>query len=145
MRVEFHHYRALTSKMMSRLHLYIKPIGRSNARWFSQNGVERGYLVKVTAVDLCPPPPPPIESGGYTYARSSSRESPISGERIYPLSRVLVTIGNYKDNISSGFFREIFQRLGPKYPLSWENGNTHAAPLCIRVGGGGGVAIVGST
>ena len=39
------------------------------------------------------------------------------------------------------FSDKIFPRLRQKNaPLSQENGNAHAAPLCIRVGGGGGGA-----
>ena len=55
-----------------------------------------------------------------------------------PLSRVLVTIGNYKKKKTpfSWFSLEIFPRLRPKTtPLSQENGNAHPAPLCIWVGG----------
>ena len=73
--------------------------------------------------------PTPIEPGG-TYARSPSSESPISGKRIYPLSRVLVTIGNYKEHPFSGGFQEIFPRRHPKNPpppFSRENGG-----MCMR-------------
>ena len=53
------------------------------------------------------------------------------------LSRVLFNIGNYKKH---PFFRAFLGNIPPTakiFPLSRENGNTHAAPLCIRVGGGG--------
>ena len=85
------------------------------------------------------PVPTPIEPGG-TYARSPSTEPPYLGEMIYPLFRVLVTIGNYKKHPFSWFSWEISPRdYGQQNtPLSRENGNVHAAPLCIRVGGGGG-------
>ena len=51
---------------------------------------------------------------------------PNLGKRIHPLSRVLVTTGNYKN---------LPESTAKKYPLSWENGNTHEAPSCIRVRG----------
>ena len=66
-----------------------------------------------------------------------SREKDIQGYT--PLSRVLVTIGNYKKSTPfSWFSREIFPRLRPKippFPRKWE---CACGPLCIRVGGGGG-------
>ena len=82
------------------------------------------------------------EPGG-TYAHPPSpeprpylREKDIQGYT--PLSRVLVTVGNYKKHPLFLVFSEIFPRLRPKNThLSRENGNTHVAPLCIRVGGPG--------
>ena len=62
----------------------------------------------------------------------------------YPLSRVLITTGDYKNTPFPGLFSgNLPETLPPKYPLSQANGNTHAAPLCIIlecvcVGGGGG-------
>ena len=48
----------------------------------------------------------------------------------------------YKNTPFSGPSREIFPRPRPQNtPLSRENGKTHAAPLCIRVGGGYGTAL----
>ena len=80
-----------------------------------------------------PPPPTPIEpgGGGGTYAHSPSPKPPYLGYWL-PLA---IT----KNTPFSGLSREIFPRLLPKNtPLSRENGNTHEAPSCIRVGGGGG-------
>ena len=52
----------------------------------------------------------------------------------YPLSREI----DLKTPRFSGFSRENFPETnGPKYPLSRENGNAHAAPLYIRVGASG--------
>ena len=83
-----------------------------------------------------PPPPPPIEPGGI-YARSPSPEPPYLGKRIYPLSRVLVTIGNYNKTPLSELSREIFpETKAQKYPFQrkWEYA---CGPSCIRVGEGG--------
>ena len=63
-----------------------------------------------------------MESGVPTYARFPSPEPPYLGEKdIPPISGI-------------GYHR----KLPNNNPLSRENGKTHAAPLCIRVGGGGG-------
>ena len=63
---------------------------------------------------------------------------PVSGKG-YPLSRVLVSIGNIK--IKKKLFRAFSGNLSktkdPNSPLSRKNGNTHAAPACIRLGVGG--------
>ena len=70
---------------------------------------------------------------------------PYFGKKIYPLSRVLVTIGNCKKTLPFlSFLGEIFPRLyARKYSLSQENGNTHAPPLyAFEWGGGwGGVGV----
>ena len=78
-------------------------------------------------------------------ARSLCPEPPYLGNKLCPLSRVLVTIAGFYKNIPfPGFFREIFPRETPtKCPLTQENGNTHAAPsvrssVCVWGGGGGG-------
>ena len=48
-------------------------------------------------------------------------------------------IDNYKKTPPfPGFLGKSIRDYGQKYPLSRENRNTHATPLCIRVGGGGG-------
>ena len=53
-----------------------------------------------------------------------------------PISQVLVTISNYKKHplfrVFSGNLSEITAKNSP---LSRENGNMHAVPSCIRVGG----------
>ena len=51
------------------------------------------------------------------------------------------TIGNYKKTPPFlGFLRKSSRDSSQKSPLSRENVNAHAAPSCIRVGGGGGGA-----
>ena len=84
----------------------------------------------------CRPPPPPIplpQNQGYLclfYLR----------KKIYPLSRVLVIISNYKNTPFPGFLSKSSRHYGQKiYPLSREKWG-HACicgPLCVRVGGGG--------
>ena len=53
--------------------------------------------------------------------------------------RVLVTIGDLKKHPLSRVFSEIFPE---KISLFRENGNTHADPLRIQVGGGGGQVLI---
>ena len=91
-----------------------------------------------------PPAPTPIEPGG-TYASSPSPEPPppISGEGYTPLSRVLLTIGNYKKHtLFRVFSGNLPETTDKNYTPSRENGNTHAAPSCIRVGGGGSLFLI---
>ena len=74
----------------------------------------RGYLC---SFPITGPPPPP----------------PIAGIRIYPVSRALVTIGNYKKHPISGFSREIFPRLRPKIsPFPEKIGIRMRPPSCTR-------------
>ena len=81
------------------------------------------------------PPPSHIEPGG-TYA--------FLGKRIYTPPPPISCIGYHwqlqkAPCTFSRLSREIFPRLRPNStPLSRENGNAHAAPSCIRLGGGGG-------
>ena len=83
-------------------------------------------------------PPPPIEPGG-THARSPSPEPPYLWKRIYLLSWVLVTIGNYKKNHPTlGFLGKSSRDCCQEYPISLENGNAHAPPYALEWGGGGG-------
>ena len=92
-------------------------------------------------VKLAPPGPHSHKPGG-TYAHSPSPEPPISGKgypRIYtPLSRVLVTVGNYKNTPFPGFLGKSSRDYGQKIPPFPEKMGTRMRPLCIRVGGGGG-------
>ena len=73
-------------------------------------------------------------TGAFTvhYARSPSPPPPPSRENPL-LSRVLVTIGNYKRHPFSGLSREIFPKLLPP-PQKKKS----TFPSCIRVGLGGG-------
>ena len=60
-------------------------------------------------------------------------------KRYTSLSRVLVAIGNYKKHpLSRAFSGNLPETTPPipPFPRIWE----HAAPLCIRVGGGGGMS-----
>ena len=60
--------------------------------------------------------------------------SPFLGKEIYPIPRVLVTIGNLKSIPLSGFFPRLRQKNTSLSREKWE----HAyGPLYIRVGGGG--------
>ena len=84
--------------------------------------------------------PPPIEPGG-TYAHSASPEPPPPshlGKRISknipPYLGYWLPLAITKNIPFSWFSREIFRDYGQKYPLSRENGNAHAAPICVRVG-----------
>ena len=95
-----------------------------------------------TGVVMLTPQFLPCRISGYTCSFPIIWTS-YSGKDI-PLSRVLVTIGNYtKKKKLSGLSQEIFQRPRPKMsPLSREKGNTHAfrtQGLCIR--GGWGISI----
>ena len=76
------------------------------------------------------PTPTPIEAGG-TYARSPSPERPPPpphlGKGVYPLSRVLVTIANYKKHgvaLFRAFSGNLPETLAKKFPISRENGKT---------------------
>ena len=86
---------------------------------------------------LAPPPPrpTPIEPGG-TYVHSPSPEPPPP-----PPSRVF----GYHWQLQKHPLFRVFSGNLPETtakicPLSRENGNMHAASLCIRVGGGGGAS-----
>ena len=84
-------------------------------------------------ITFSPGPPTPIEPGGTYMLIPHPLNPPYLGKMIS--KDILVTIGNYKNTPFSWFSREIFPRLRPKNTsLSRENGNAHAAPLCIRVG-----------
>ena len=65
--------------------------------------------------------------------------NPLSWENISGIA-----IGNYKQKKkkkpSPGFLGKSYPTMTPKCPLSWENGNMHAAPLMHPSGGGGGNA-----
>ena len=82
---------------------------------------------------------PPPSHRRCTYAHSPSLEPPYLGKRIYPLSRVLVTIGNYKKHplfrVLLGNLHETTAKKYPPFPRKWEYA---CGPSCIRVGGGGG-------
>ena len=68
---------------------------------------------------------------------------PSRGKGLYPpISGISYHWQLYTPPPLFGLSREIFPRLHEaKYtPLSRENGNAHATPLRIRVGGGGGAA-----
>ena len=86
------------------------------------------------------PTPTPIEQGG-TYAHSPSPEPPYLRKRIYtppPLSRVLVTIGNYKKKPLSVLSLEIFLRLLPNNtPFPEKMGIRMRPPHAFDWGGGG--------
>ena len=72
----------------------------------------RGYLCSTPLSPTWPPPPPPISGIGYHWQLQNTP---------FP-----------------GLSREIFPRQRPQNtPYLWENGNTHAAPLCRLSGGGG--------
>ena len=86
--------------------------------------------------------PTPTESGG-TYACSQPPEPPppphYLGGKIYPY------LGNWspqaitKNTLLPGFLWKSSENYTQNTPLPFrENGNRHAAPLCIRVGVGGG-------
>ena len=101
-------------------------------------------------LSVMPPPPPPphtpIIIRGYLCSFPITW-TPMSLERYIPPIR-----GNYKLTPIPGLSLEIFPDYAPKYSLpSRENRNTYAAPLCIRVRGGGVggrchlVAVMGST
>ena len=70
------------------------------------------------------PPPPPISEKGYP--------------RVYPLSRVLVTVGNYKHHSRYLVFSIIFPRLRPKIPPFPRKLERASGPLMHSSGGGGG-------
>ena len=54
-----------------------------------------------------------------------------------PISQNLVNMGNL--TFSRAFPGNLPETMPPKMPHSWEDENTHAASLCVRGGGGGGV------
>ena len=89
-----------------------------------------------------PPPPPratPMESGVPNYARSPPPVlGPLSQENIYPLSRVLVILAIAKIPHFPDFLGKCSRDYAPNStPIPKKNNaNTHAAPLCIRGGGG---------
>ena len=87
-------------------------------------------------------PPSPMEPGG-TYARSPSPEPPPpppSGEKdITHYLGYWLPLALTKTPPFSAFSENLPETEAKKSPLSWESGNGHAAPLCIRVGGGGGI------
>ena len=56
-------------------------------------------------------------------------------QRYTPLSRVLVTVGNYKNTPFSWFSREIFPRLRPKNTPFPEKMGTRMRPLMYSSGG----------
>ena len=79
---------------------------------------------------------------GYLFIPHHLPPPPYLGKKIYPLFRVLVTIGSYNKH---PHFRAFSGNLtaytaanysSPPPPHSRENGHTHAAPWCIRVGAG---------
>ena len=81
---------------------------------------------------ISPSPEPPIDLG---------KEYPI----IYPLSRVLVTVGKKNPTPFSWFSREIFPRLRPETsPFSTEKMGTRMRPPYAPLwgGGGGGVSLL---
>ena len=69
---------------------------------------------------------------------------PNSGKGYIPLSRVLVSIGITKKEIRAVSVN-LPETTVKRYPLFRENGNTHAAPSCIRVGGGFKVTVTNSS
>ena len=82
---------------------------------------------------------PPLPIRGYLlYARSPSSELPYRGQKIYLPSRVLETISFFKKHPFPGIFSPREMLKIPPFPKEWD---THAAPLCVRVGGGGGGVI----
>ena len=91
------------------------------------------FLLKHAAIlKERPPPPPPHRTRGYICSFPITRTPLSRGKRINPS----ISGSGYH---SFGIHLEIFPRLPPKFtPLSRENGNTHAAPSCIPVKGGGG-------
>ena len=87
--------------------------------------------------------PPPIEPGGTFYARSPSPEPPVSREKDTPPPPPMWGIGYHwqlkkKKNLFRVFSGNRPETTAKNTPLSQESGNAHAAPSCIRVGGGGG-------
>ena len=87
------------------------------------------------------PPPPPfhIEPGGTcTYARCTSPEPPYLGKIIPPISGIGYHWQFLKSIPIPGFLGKSSRENNQKYPLPREIGNTHATPLCIRVGRGRG-------
>ena len=99
----------------------------------------KSAMISLILVKLSDSPGPPtsIEPGG-TYARSSSPEPQYLRKRINPsISGIIGYHWQLQKNIPFAWFsQEIFSRLWPQNPpppLSRENGNAHAAPLCFRV------------
>ena len=100
--------------------------------------MSKQVIIWVQVVYSSPPPPPLPKNHGVPMLVPHHRSHPILGKGYTPLSRYWLPLVITKNTPFAGFSREIFPRLQPKNtPLSRENGNTHAAPSCIRVGGRG--------
>ena len=93
-------------------------------------------------VTQCPPRPTPIEPWDIPILIPDHLNTPPPpphlGKSIYPLSRVLVTIGNYKKYPLFRTFSGNLPETLPPPPFSRENGNAHGGPLMHSSGGGGG-------
>ena len=90
-----------------------------------------------------PPPAPTLLESGGTYMlipHHLNPPPPITGNGYTPyLGYCLTLIASYKKHpIFRAFSGNLPEITATKMPLSRENRHTHAAPLCIRVGGGGG-------
>ena len=103
---------------------------------FVWNGVAHGYLGPPAG----PGPPTPVDPGG-TYARSPSPDPPYLGTRLYPLSRVLVTIGSYIKTPPFPCFlgksSQDYSQTIPPPPFRRKLECTCSPLMHSRVGGGG--------
>ena len=110
-----------------------------SAKWHGGNSVSS------STVTSRPPSPPPTRTRTWTrgYLKlpmlvPHHLNPPILGKDIPPISGIGYHWQLQKHPLFWAYSWNLTKTTAKKYPLFLEKGNMHAAPLCIRVGGGGG-------